>query len=32
MVLSRQKQATIQRVLAWYKANHPVWFAWLDLT
>ncbi len=32
MVLSRQKQATIQRVLAWYKANHPVWFEWLELT
>ncbi len=31
MVMSRQKQATIQKVLAWYKANHPVWFAWLEL-
>jgi hypothetical protein len=31
MVMSRQKQATIQKVLAWYKANHPVWFEWLEL-
>src|SRR5207244_9818273 len=31
MVLSRQKQAAIQKVLAWYKANHPVWFHWLEL-
>ena len=31
MVMSRQKQAMIQKVLAWYKANHPVWFAWLEL-
>ena len=32
MVMSRQKQATIHKVLEWYKANHPVWFAWLELT
>jgi hypothetical protein len=31
MVLSRDKQATIRRVLEWYKANHPVWFEWLEL-
>jgi hypothetical protein len=31
MVMSRDKQATIRRVLEWYKTNHPVWFAWLDL-
>ena len=31
MVLPRDKQATIRDVLAWYKANHPVWFDWLDL-
>ena len=31
MVLPRDKQAKIRQVLAWYKANHPVWFDWLDL-
>ena len=31
MVLSPDKQAKIREVLAWYKANHPVWFDWLDL-
>ena len=31
MVMSRDKQATIRRVLEWYKTNHPVWFEWLDL-
>ena len=30
-VMPRDKQATIRRVLEWYKTNHPVWFAWLDL-
>jgi len=31
MVLSPDKQAKIRDVLAWYKANHPVWFEWLEL-
>jgi hypothetical protein len=31
MVLSRDKQATIRRVLEWYKRHHPVWFHWLDV-
>jgi hypothetical protein len=31
MVLPRDKQAKIREVLAWYKANHPVWFDWLEL-
>jgi hypothetical protein len=31
MVLPRDRQAAIRRVLQWYKANHPVWFDWLDL-
>jgi hypothetical protein len=31
MVLPRDKQATIRSVLEWYKANHPVWFEWLEL-
>jgi hypothetical protein len=30
-VMSREKQASIRRVLEWYKANHPVWFAWLEV-
>ena len=31
MVMPRDKQAKIRAVLRWYKANHPVWFEWLDL-
>jgi hypothetical protein len=31
MVLPRDKQAAIRKVLQWYKANHPVWFEWLEL-
>jgi hypothetical protein len=31
MVLSADKQAHIQSVLRWYKANHPVWFEWLEI-
>jgi hypothetical protein len=30
-VLPKAAQHTIHRVLEWYKANHPVWFAWLDV-
>jgi hypothetical protein len=30
-VLPREKQDAIRRVLEWYKANHPVWFTWLDI-
>ena len=30
-VMPRDKQAAIRRVLEWYKANHPVWFGWLDI-
>src|SRR5882672_7289965 len=30
MVLPRDKQATIRNVLQWYKANHPIWFEWLE--
>ena len=30
-VLSKDKQAAIRAVLAWYKAHHPVWFEWLEL-
>jgi hypothetical protein len=30
-VVPREKQAAIRKVLEWYKANHPVWFDWLEL-
>jgi hypothetical protein len=30
-VMPKDKQRAIRRVLEWYKANHPVWFAWLEL-
>lgn len=30
-VVPRQKQEAVRRVLEWYKANHPVWFSWLEL-
>ena len=31
LVLPRDKQAAIRKVLEWYKAHHPVWFEWLDV-
>lgn len=31
MVMPRDKQAAVRRVLQWYKANHPVWFEWLEV-
>jgi len=30
-VMPRDRQVAIRKVLEWYKANHPVWFEWLDL-
>jgi hypothetical protein len=30
-VMPKEKQAKIRDVLAWFKANHPVWFAWLEI-
>jgi len=30
-VVPKEKQAAIRKVLEWYKANHPVWFGWLEL-
>jgi hypothetical protein len=30
-VMPREKQAAIRSVLEWYKANHPVWFSWLEI-
>jgi hypothetical protein len=30
-VMPREKQEAIRKVLEWYKANHPVWFEWLEI-
>ncbi len=30
-VMPRDKQEAIRKVLEWYKANHPVWFRWLEI-
>jgi hypothetical protein len=30
-VMPKEKQAAIRKVLEWYKANHPVWFGWLEI-
>lgn len=30
-VVPRDKQEIIRKVLTWYRANHPVWFGWLDV-
>ncbi len=30
-VVPREKQETIRKVLTWYRANHPVWFGWLEI-
>ncbi len=30
-VLSADKKALIREVLLWYKANHPIWFRWLEI-
>jgi hypothetical protein len=30
-VMPKEKQRAIRKVLEWYKAQHPVWFAWLEI-
>jgi hypothetical protein len=30
-VVPKEKQVAIRKVLEWYKANHPVWFEWLEI-
>jgi hypothetical protein len=30
-VVPREKQAGMRKILEWYKANHPVWFEWLEI-
>jgi hypothetical protein len=31
MVMPRDKQGAVRKVLEWYKAHHPVWFEWLEV-
>jgi hypothetical protein len=30
-VLPQDKKDLIREVLDWYKANHPIWFSWLEM-
>jgi hypothetical protein len=30
-VVPKEKQSAIRQILEWYKANHPVWFEWLEV-
>ena len=30
-IVPRDRQAALRDVLEWYRKNHPVWFAWLDI-
>ena len=30
-VMPRDKRELIRQVLSWYKANHPIWFNWLEM-
>jgi hypothetical protein len=30
-VISLEDQERLRDVLEWYKENHPVWFAWLEI-
>jgi hypothetical protein len=30
-VLPHDKKELIREVLTWYKANHPIWFTWLEM-
>jgi hypothetical protein len=31
LVISAPRKRAIREVLEWYKANHPVWFRWLEI-
>jgi hypothetical protein len=31
MVIPAAKKKAVREVLEWYKANHPVWFSWLEI-
>jgi len=30
-VISQGNQKRLLEILKWYKANHPIWFSWLEL-
>lgn len=30
-VISPENRKKLLEILKWYKANHPIWFAWLDI-
>jgi len=30
-VISSSDQLILKKILTWYKKNHPIWFAWLEL-
>jgi len=30
-IMPRETQDAIHEILSWYKANHPVWFKWLEI-
>jgi len=30
-LIAPDRRAAIREVLEWYKENHPVWFAWLEI-
>jgi hypothetical protein len=31
-VIPKAQQADLREILEWYKANHPIWFSWLELS
>jgi hypothetical protein len=31
-VISPEDQVKLREILEWYKANHPIWFRWLELS
>ena len=30
-VINKHERALLRDVLEWYKANHPIWFSWLEI-
>jgi hypothetical protein len=30
-VIPRTRQGALREILEWYKANHPIWFSWLEI-
>jgi hypothetical protein len=30
-VILRENQKKLLEILSWYKKNHPIWFAWLEI-